>query len=589
MTWVQRATNRPWLRALELTAPISQETWRIFPCVIEELAQRFGDAPALISEQENFTFRTLAQQSNRYARWAVENLRRGDTVCLLMPNRPEYIALWLGIIRVGGVVALLNTHLVGPSLAHCIDIVGPKHIIVADRLLQSFDGARQHLATPARIWSHGGDGVFPDLAAEVGRFTGQDLADDEYPRVGIDDLALYVYTSGTTGLPKAAWISHYRLMVWTHWFAGMMETGPDDRMYNCLPMYHSIGGAVAIGAALVNGGAVVIREGFSASYFWNDIVRFECTLFQYIGELCRYLVRAPVHRLEHRHRLRLACGNGLGADVWENFRHRFRIPRILEFYAATEANVSLFNVEGRPGAIGRIPAFMAQRAPIALVRFDTERGEPMRDTHGFCVRCAPNEAGEAIGRISSEPTERAMRFDGYSDGGETEKKILRDAFEPGDAWYRTGDLMRQDEHGFYFFVDRIGDTFRWKGENVATSEVTIAIRSFPGIVTANVYGIEIPGADGRAGMAELVCDSSIDLVAFRDHLAQRLPRYAHPVVLRMQAEISVTQTFKPMKQQSSFDPDVVRDPLYLLHPQQWAYVPLDRALYDSIVGGKLRL
>jgi fatty-acyl-CoA synthase len=588
----RRGPARAWLRALELTAPIAQKRWRTFPAVIEELAVRFGNAPALLSDTESLSFRALAERSNRYARWALaQNIGRGDTVCLMMPNRPEYMAIWLGIARVGGATALLNTHLVGPSLAHCIDAVSPKHIIVAKGLLESLEGARPHLATAPRIWSHGGGGPFPDIAAQIAGFSGEVLGRGEAPPVGIDDLALYVYTSGTTGLPKAARISHYRLMMWTHWFAGMMETRPDDRMYNCLPMYHSIGGAAAIGAALVNGGAVAIREKFSASAFWDDVARFDCTLFQYIGELCRYLLHAPTHPSEIKHRLRLACGNGLRADIWEEFKQRFRIPQVLEFYAATEANISLFNAEGRPGSIGRIPSFMAQRTALALVKFDVERGAPARSAHGFCIRCAPDEAGEAIGRISANVTDHVTRFDGYSDSAETEKKILRDVFEPGDAWYRTGDLIRRDESGFYFFIDRIGDTFRWKGENVATSEVAAAITSFPGIIDANVYGVAIPGADGRAGMAELVCAHPVDLAAFHDHLARCLPRYAHPVLLRMQSAIDITPTFKQMKNRSAtdLDPDACPDPLYVLDPEQRAYVLLDRALHARILGGMLRL
>ena len=262
--------------------------------------------------------------------------------------------------------------------------------------------------------------------------------------------------------------------------------------------------------------------------------------------------------------------------------------KILEFYAATEANVSLFNAEGRPGAIGRIPPFMAHRAAIALVKFDIACGAPLRNAQGFCTRCAPNEAGEAIGRI--DPADRGTHFDGYTDAGETERKILRDVFERGDAWLRTGDLMRRDDSGFYHFVDRIGDTFRWKGENVATCEVAAAIAAFPGIVDANVYGVAIPGTDGRAGMAEIVCAGAIDLAALHDHLARSLPKYAHPVLLRMRQSIDVTPTFKPMKDAaSSFDPDQCVDALYVHDLERRAYVRLDRALYERIASGKMRL
>jgi fatty-acyl-CoA synthase len=311
-------------------------------------------------------------------------------------------------------------------------------------------------------------------------------------------------------------------------------------------------------------------------------------LFQYIGELCRYLLLAPPNPCETLHRLRLCCGNGLRGDIWEAFWQRFRIPQILEFYAATEANVSLFNVEGQPGAIGRTPPFIKHLSPLALVKFDVERNVPLRDENGFCVRCAANETGEAIGRISGAA---GARFDGYTDDAATQKKILRDVFERGDAWFRTGDLMRRDGGNFYYFVDRIGDTFRWKGENVATSEVAAAIAAFPGVIDANVYGVAIPGAEGRAGMAEIVCRGEIDLSAFRDHLAQHLPRYAHPVVLRLRREIDLTPTFKPLKRggrEESYDPSACPDPLYVNDPDRRAYIPLDQRLYERLREGVWR-
>jgi fatty-acyl-CoA synthase len=584
-----RKASRAWLRALEMTAPIARAPERTFPAVVQELAERFGDTPALLSDRESLSFSALARQANRYARWALaQGLQKGDTVCLMMENRPEYLAIWLGITQAGGVAALLNTNLVGPSLAHCIDVVGPQHIIVSSELASTLDEARRSLASRPVIWLHGaGASLRDDIAAAVARLSGDALTAAERVPVSINDRALYVYTSGTTGLPKAARISHFRLMMWTHWFAGMMQTQSGDRMYNCLPMYHSVGGAVATGAVLINGGSAVIREKFSVSRFWDDIVRFDCTLFQYIGELCRYLLLAPAHPSQAAHRLRMCCGNGLRGDIWETFQNRFGIPRILEFYAATEGNVSLFNAEGKPGAIGRTPPFIAHRSPLALVKFDIERNTPLRDDSGFCVRCAVNEAGEAIGRISDD-----ARFDGYTDDAATERKVLRDVFERGDAWFRTGDLMRRDEAGFYYFLDRIGDTFRWKGENVATSEVAAAITAFPGIADANVYGVTIPGADGRAGMAEIVCSDPIDLAAFRDHLVRHLPRYAHPVLLRLRREIDVTATFKPLKLANGpegYDPGACPDRLFVHDPELQAYVVLSGQLYARICAGRMPL
>ena len=585
-------TAKAWLRALELTAPIPNHPHRIFPALIEDLAEKFGDAPALISDTESLNYRELARRSNRYARWALDQgICKGDAVCLLMPNRPEYMPIWLGITRIGGIVSLLNTNLSGPSLAHCTNIVEPRHIIVAAELMGSFTTALPALLQGTRIWVHGaGYSAFPRIDHEVERYAAGPIQQTELPELTIQDTALYIYTSGTTGLPKAAKVSHFRLMQWSHWFAGMMGVQPSDRLYNCLPMYHSVGGVLATGAVLVGGGSVVIREKFSARHFWKDIVRWDCTLFQYIGELCRYLLHAESIPEEIEHRIRMCCGNGLRQDVWNGFKSRFRIPEILEFYAATEGNFSLFNIEGKPGAIGRIPQFLAHRFNAALVRFDVQKQDLIRNEQNFCIRCGPNEAGEAIGKILASSA--GARFDGYTSQEASDRKILHDVFEPGDAWFRTGDLMRQDEKGYFYFVDRLGDTFRWKGENVATSEVSEAICAFPGLKEANVYGVGIPGADGRAGMAAVVAGGELDLEAFRTHMLERLPHYACPVFLRLRSEIEVTATFKHTKNdlvREGYDPATVADVIYFNDPEKKAFVRLDKALFNRIQSGQIRL
>jgi fatty-acyl-CoA synthase len=381
-------------------------------------------------------------------------------------------------------------------------------------------------------------------------------------------------------------------MQWSHWFAGLLDTGPGDRMFDCLPLYHSVGGVVATGATLVGGGAVVIRSKFSASDFWRDVHSERCTLFQYIGELCRYLVNAPHQALETEHALRMACGNGLRPEVWENFQNRFKIPRILEYYASTEGNFSLYNCEGLPGAIGKIPSFLAHRLPVALLRFDVDSGEPKRNETGFCERCSPNEVGEAVGLIPAAGKELAGRFEGYADVAASERKVLRNVFKDGDAWYRTGDLMRRDERGFYYFVDRVGETYRWKGENVSTAEVLSALTACEGVLDGVVYGVTVPGADGRAGTAALVVDASFDLAAFRADVGRRLPAYARPVFLRLMPSIESTGTFKPRKQalmHAGFDPMRIRDPLYFDDAQAQAYVTLDAALFAAISAGAVRV
>jgi fatty-acyl-CoA synthase len=356
-------------------------------------------------------------------------------------------------------------------------------------------------------------------------------------------------------------------------------------------MYHTVGGLVATGPLLVVGGSTVIREKFSAREFWDDITRYDCTLFQYIGELCRYLVNSPPHPKETSHRLRLACGNGLRPDIWDAFKARFRIPLILEFYAATEGNVLLFNFEGKSGAIGRLPWYLAWRFPVALVKFDVETEQPLRDIEGHCIACDPDEIGEAIGKIVVDPSRPSGRFEGYANKNDDEKKILRDVFERGDAWFRTGDLMRQDKDGYFYFIDRIGDTFRWNGENVSTTEVAEAINHFPGIADTTVYGVHVPGHDGRAGMAAIVC-RECDLAALHRHIAHTLPPYARPVFLRLRKSIEVTSTFKQKKidlVREGFDPSNVAEPIFFNDPRARAFVPLDKALHETICSGKLRL
>ena len=584
---------KAWLRALERTASIAAHPHRVLPTVIEDLGTRFGETPALLSDRECFSYHDLAARANRYARWALDQgLAKGDVVGLFMPSRPEYMAIWLGITQIGGIVALLNTHLVGPSLAHCVELVAPKHIIAAAELVEVLTHALRGAAGAATVWVHGpNDHGLPSLDREIEGYAGDALGSSERRPVTIDDRALYIYTSGTTGLPKAAGVSHARLMQWSHWFAGLMDTRPSDRMYNCLPMYHSVGGVLATGAVLVGGGAVVLSERFSARRFWSDVIRWDCTLFQYIGELCRYLVHtAPVPE-ETAHRIRLTCGNGLGPDIWAAFQSRFRIPRILEFYASTEGNVSLFNVDGHAAAIGRIPAFLAHRFPAALVPLDAG-GEPVRDEQGLCRRCGPDEVGEAIGKIVTDAANVGARFEGYTSADATERKILRNVFRPDDAWFRTGDLMRRDDKGYFYFVDRIGDTFRWKGENVSTAEVTHVLRACPGVLDAVVYGVTVPGMDGRAGMAAIVVSPGFDVTKLGRHLADRLPGYAHPVFLRVRAELELTPTFKPKKQELShegYDPAVVGEALYLRHPERDTFVPLDADLHHRLQTGRIRL
>jgi len=576
-----------------MTSPILENPSVTLPTVLDRLGSQFGEAPAILSGSEALSYRTLAKRAAFYASWAISRkIGHGDAVCLLAPNSAEYLAIWLGITRVGGIVALINTNLRGAPLAHSIGLVSPSHIIVGNVLFSAFEAVREQLPPGIICWVHGENiADLPRIDAGGENVNAQTIAVSiSIPT--IHDTALYIYTSGTTGLPKAVPISHFRLMQWSYWFAGLMGIVPADRMYNCLPMYHSAGGVVAICAPLVAGGSVVLPERFSVREFWADIARWDCTLFQYIGEMCRYLLKGPTSLYEGDRRIRLCCGNGLSGDIWNTFQDRFKIPQILEFYASTEGSISLYNCDGRPGAIGRIPPYLAHRFPIELVKCDFVTGQPVRGEDGFCTPCAPNEPGHAVSRIFRAGSGQARDFKIYTDPLASEQKILRNVFDDGDAWYLTGDLLLKDKSGYYHFVDRVGDTFRWKGENVSAAEIEDVIRTFRGVTEALVYGVKVPNAEGRAGMVAVLPDEEFDLASFHETLTERLPHYARPLFLRLVSNVPRTETFKPQKQQlklEGYNPNLIADRLYFNSQVDGIFTPLDIDTYELIQCAEIRL
>lgn len=576
--------SQTWARALGNLAALEDGRWRSFPCLMDALAERFDAQPALVSAGETLSYRDLARAKNAYAHWAAAQLTApGEAICLFMGNSASYFAIWLGIIQAGGCAALINTNLRGEALIHSIASAGAQTIVADSTLRPLLEEIRSSLPSATVFWLHGAQ---PTEEMAPHAFYRSAYPDDmvaEAPSAlnGSDATALLIFTSGTTGYPKAARISHHRLLEWSLWFAGMMDTQEDDRLYNCLPMYHSTGGVAGIGGVLVNGGTVILEDRFSTRHFWTRIAEQDCTIFLYIGELCRYLAHAPFDENETRHRLRLCIGNGLRADVWSEFQQRFKIPAILEFYASTEGNVALYNCEGRPGAIGRVPGFLAHRFPTELIAYNAETGEAMRGEDGKCIRCPTGEAGEAIGKIPSASRPIPGRFEGYTDTDATERKILRDVFERGDVWFRTGDLMRQDAAGFYYFVDRMGDTFRWKGENVSTLQVSEVLCRFPGIAEAIVYGVAVDGEEGRACMAALITTKLFDLDALPAFAEHHLPPYARPMFLRLCKSIETTATFKPVKarlMREGYDPSLVDDAVFVFDARLKIYVERQEAV-----------
>lgn len=586
------------LRALGRIGAIHKNPERTYADIIEDLARDKPDNIAIYFEDRKLTYREFNEAANRYARWALaQGVVRGDVVALLMENRPEYLIAWLGIIKVGAAAALINNNLVKTPLAHSLNISGAQHLVLGGELAEAYASATDQLERPMTVWVTGEAAGAPlagaqNLDAALAQLSGDALPAGTRKGLTINDNALYIYTSGTTGTPKAARLPHARLLTMMIGFSAGANATERDRMYLVLPLYHSAGGVVAVGMVMTVGGSVIIRRKFSAHEFWDDCVKYKATLFQYIGELCRYLLNTRKSPNERKHRIRLAIGNGLRPEIWPAFQKRFRVPAILEFYGATEGNVALMNYDGTVGSVGRIPGWAKKRFNVELVRYDLEAGQVVRGPDGFCIKCAPGEAGEAIGKISNDPNTPTGRFDGYARKEETEKKILRDVFEKGDAWFRTGDLLRKDKLGYFYFVDRIGDTFRWKGENVATSEVSEVISVFPGIKEANVYGVRVPGTDGRAGMAAIIAEPGLDLGKLRKHLEKELPDYARPLFIRLNKEMDATGTFKQRKVdlvKQGIDLGQVSDPIYFNSPVEGKFVPLDKALHDRICSGEFKL
>lgn len=554
---------------------------------LEERAAAHPEKALVLFEDRVVGYGAANVYANRVAHAArALGLRRGDVAALVMENRPEFLTTWMGLAKVGVTVALLNTSARGRGFEHALATAEPKLVVIGSECLgafESLDAAAQR-RFPFYVTSDS-DAPAPRSAATGDWDALLARADTENPdravrddlRAG-DDLFL-IYTSGTTGLPKAARLSHMRWLGVGDGMSAVAGYGPDDVIGCVLPLYHGAGGMVVISSALAQGATVWLARRFSASRFWDDVRRYGVTGFQYVGEICRYLVNQPERPGEREHPVRVMMGAGMGRDVWGEFARRFGVARILEGWSSTEANTSLMNVDNRIGSCGRIP--FPERHNGRLVRYDLERDEHPRDANG-CILCAPGEVGEFLGAIPDLPNSGAGRFEGYTDAAATERKILRDVFQKGDRWYRSGDLLRCDEDGYFYFVDRIGDTYRWKSENVSTQEVAEALGGFPGLEIANVYGVRVPGAEGRAGMAALVLRNrdSFDGAAFFAWVEARLPAYAAPLFVRLVAEPDVTSTFKLRKvdlQREGYDPALVRDPLFVRDPAARAYLPLDAA------------
>ncbi|XP_043576373.1 long-chain fatty acid transport protein 4 [Chiloscyllium plagiosum] len=568
------------------------------PKIFHEVVQRHPDKIALIFEGTGvaWSFRDLDEFSNRVANcFREQGFRTGDVVALFMESRSEYVGLWLGMAKIGVEVALINFNLRMDALAHCINISRAKAIVFGGELNTALKEIHTLLGKSISLYCCGE----PDSSEVLPGTENLDhLLEATSSRPppplqsrGFTDRLFYIYTSGTTGMPKAAIVVHsrYYRMAALVYYGFRMRT--DDIVYDCLPLYHSAGNIVGIGQCLLHGLTVVIRRKFSASRFWDDCVKYRCTIVQYIGEICRYLLSQPERAVERQHRVRMALGNGLRPSIWEDFTSRFHIPQVAEFYGATECNCSLGNFDNKVGACGFNSRILPFVYPIRLVKVNEDTMELVRGADGVCIPCKPGEAGQLVGRIvQSDPL---RRFDGYVNETATTKKVAQDVFKKGDAAYLSGDVLVMDEYGYMYFRDRTGDTFRWKGENVSTTEVEGTLSRILGMTDVVVYGVEVPGAEGKAGMAAIADPNhQINLETFYTDLEVALPQYARPIFLRLLPAVSKTGTFKFQKtdmRKEGFDPRNIKDKLYLLDQKQRTYIQLDEELFRSIQSGKRKL
>lgn len=553
---------------------------------LEERAREHGDRPFIIFEGRSLTFAEANAAANRIAHAALaQGLKRGDVVALLMNNRPEFVLVWLGLAKVGIVTGLLNTSATGPTLVHALGQIAPAAMIFDEALADSVAELPRGALPPLLLCQaeYGApSAVHGAIDFNAACATSPAADPDPAARAGIvmGDPLYLIFTSGTTGLPKAARMSHLRFVGAGETQGGLMGIGPDDVHYCVLPLYHGAGGMAVVSVALAFAIPFVLRRRFSVSAFWDDVREHDITTVQYIGEVCRYLLNVPPSSDDRNHPLCRLIGAGLKGDIWRRFSERFGVTAIFEGLGGTECNYTLLNVDGKVGSVGRLP--YPEQSTVRVLAYDFDNQGYFATPSGAPRLAVAGEVGELVAQVLPGP-DGAGFFEGYTDPAASEAKLLRDLFEPGDIWFRSGDLVRFDEDDYFYFVDRVGDTFRWKSENVSTEEVALVLGGFAGPELVNVYGVEIPGAEGRAGMVALTYGqlAQFDPAAFHAYARERLPHYAVPVFVRVSTASEITTTFKLRKidlQREGYDPAAVgTDALYVLDQEQETYVPLTDA------------
>ncbi|GAB2466896.1 long-chain-acyl-CoA synthetase [Comamonas humi] len=556
---------------------------------IEESARQFGERSLVLEGSQRYSYAEVNRRANQVARaLRQQGVGQGDVVALAMENRAAFFFAWFGIAKLGAVVAFINTHVSGRLLQHALEVTGARHAIVGGECAARFAQAEGLGAGLALLhWPDAGvnESCGPDLQALAHAQDGSNVPQQWREGLKAGDTAQYIFTSGTTGLPKAAIVSHARWLMAGDCMQALWGMGAEDCMYCFLPLYHGAASMSLTSTALGAGASILVRRKFSRSEFWTDVRRHGVTFCQYVGEICRFLLSTPPAPDDRDHTLRKMAGTGLSPEIWQQWTSRFgEDVQIFEGWGSTEANTSSINLDNRIGSCGRIPFW--EKTNLRLVRYDQEQGDYVRGADGFLQQAAVGEPGEALGMLMAYPNVMAGRFEGYTSAEASEKKILRNVFAKGDAWWSSGDLLRCDDEGYLWFVDRIGDTFRWKSENVSTLEVADALGDFAGLDAITVYGVQVPGHGGRAGMAALVMreGAGFDPQAFWALASNRLPRYAAPLFVRLMDTPDMTGNYKLRKvdlQRQGYDRAQTSDPLYVRDDRLQAYVLLTEAAVEE--------
>jgi fatty-acyl-CoA synthase len=538
--------------------------------VFQERAAHYADRVFIRMGEEKLTYREANAAVNRYAAvLAARRIGHGDVVGIMLRNAPHTVLLMLAVVKCGAIAGMLNYHQRGEVLAHSIGLLGAKVLIAESDLTEAISESGTPKTDTLTIEEL--DKLASDAPTENPASASAVLA---------KDTAFYIFTSGTTGHPKASVMTHYRWLRALAAFGGLgLRLKSSDTLYCCLPLYHNNALTVALSSVLNAGGTLALGKSFSASRFWDEVIASQATAFIYIGEICRYLLNRPAKDTDRKHKVRLMAGNGLRPEIWEEFTQRFGIERVCEFYAASEGNAAFINIFNVPRSTGISPT------PLAYVEYDPDTGDPVRDDHGRVRRVPAGEPGLLL-----SPVNRLQPFDGYTDPKASEKKLVRNAFRDGDVWFNTGDVMSPQGMGHAAFADRLGDTFRWKGENVATTQVEAALMTDESVEECTVYGVEIPDTGGRAGMGAVKLRNGAEFEGkeLAATLYSQLPAYAVPLFIRLVESLEFTSTFKNRKMElrkQGYGSDV-EDPLYALAGRDEGYVEFYDDYPDEVAEGK---